>query len=129
MTSLKRLHWPLVLGLGAFALIRPLSRIISGDQESPVLAIALTVVVSAVWILVVGLGRVAQPVLTVVMAGVAYGVFSIALSGILSPILTGELQGPLAMPVAIIPLLLFNAAWGAIAGALALLLQRVRARR
>jgi hypothetical protein len=85
--------------------------------------------VTAVWVLVVGLGRVAQPVLTLVGAGLAYGVFAIALSGILSPILSGELQGPLAMPIAIVPMLLVNALWGLVAGGLALLVARVRVTR
>jgi hypothetical protein len=66
-------------------------------------------------------------VLTLVCAGVVYGVLSIVLSGILSPILTGQLQGPLAMPFAIIPVLAVNAVWGLITGVIALLVRRARA--
>src|SRR5690606_3566377 len=101
---------------------------LGGTTESPVLAWGLTIAITVVWVAVVGFGRVARPLLTLVLAGLVYAVLSILASGILSPIMTGELQGPLAMPIAIIPVLLTNALWGLIAGALALLVQRLRAR-
>lgn len=127
-----RLNWGLIAGLGALALIRPLVRIIesqSGLSAGPVLATALTVVVTATWVAIVGFSNEPRPLLTLVLAGLAYAVFSTLASGILSPILTGKLQGPLAMPIAIIPVLLTNALWGLIAGALALAVQKLRARR
>lgn len=115
----KSLRWQLVLGLGSLALIRPLTSIVeyqldvSGPAAVP---ITITLVVTAVWVGVVGLAGTPRPVLTLVAAGLTYAVLSIVLSGNLSPILTGELQGPLAMPLAIIPVLLVNAVWGLIAG-------------
>jgi len=125
----KDLRWPLILALGAVALVRPLLRILE-DQAVvpswPAMPIVMTVAVSAVWILVVGSSTVSRPVLTLVGAGLVYAVFSIVLSGVLSPILTGELEGPLARPIAIIPMLLVNVAWGLITGALALFVQRAR---
>jgi hypothetical protein len=127
--TLKNLHWPLVLGLGALALVRPLIRIVtdpSGTSDAPATAITLTLVISVIWVAAVGLTRVSHPVLTLVCAGVVYGVLSIVLSGILSPILTGQLQGPLAMPFAIIPVLAVNAVWGLITGVIALLVRRAR---
>lgn len=130
--SRLHLNWGLIAGLGALALIRPLIRTVEthlGFTAGPVLAIALTVVVTAAWVAIVGFSREPRPLLTLVLAGIAYAVFSTLLSGILSPILTGELEGPLAMPFAIIPVLLTNAVWGLIAGALALVVQRLRARR
>lgn len=129
---MKSLRWPLVLGLGSLALIRPLASIVeyqldvSGPAAVP---ITITLVVTAVWVGVVGIAGTPRPVLTLVAAGLTYAVLSIVLSGILSPILTGELQGPLAMPLAIIPVLLVNAVWGLTAGGLALLLQRTRGTR
>ncbi len=79
-----------------------------GRPLGPVLA---TLGISLVWIAVVGLFRVPEPVLTLVSAGVVYAVLSIILSAILSPILTGELQGPVATPfgVDVISLLAVNA--------------------
>jgi hypothetical protein len=128
--TLKNLHWPLVLGLGALALVRPLIRIVSdptGTSDAPATAITVSIVISLVWIAVVGWTNVAHPVLTLVCAGLVYGVLSIVISGVLSPILTGRLQGPLAMPFAIIPVLLTNAFWGLVTGLIALLVRRARA--
>jgi hypothetical protein len=127
--SLRNLQWPLVLGLGALALVRPIIRTIqdqAGTASPPVLSIVLTVTITALWVVVVGLSRTSRPIATLVAAGLSYAVLSMLLSGLLSPILTGRLQGPLATPVAIVPVLLTNAAWGAVAGLLALALQRLR---
>lgn len=127
---MKSLQWPLILGLGALALVRPLIRIVQDQlgisSGGPAVPVLTTVGISIVWVLVVGLGRTAQPVLTLLCTGLAYAVFSTILSGILSPILTGELQGPLTNPIAIVTMLLTNAVWGLAAGVLALLLQHLR---
>lgn len=132
MTSLSRLSWPLVIGLGALALIRPLISIIEFQTRldgGPIVPIALTIVISVVWILAVGLTRTPSPVVTLVMAGLVYGVLAIVVSAVLSPLLTGELQGPLTAPIGVVAVLVTNAAWGAAAGAIAWLLQRARSRR
>lgn len=129
MNTIKSLQWPLILGLGALALIRPLVSIVKDQLDvsgPPVVPIVITLVISAVWIAVVGLSKTAHPVLTLLFTGLTYAVLSIILSGILSPILTGELQGPLAMPIAIVPVLLINAIWGLAAGGPALVVQRLR---
>jgi hypothetical protein len=128
--TLKNLHWPLVLGLGALALVRPLVRIVidpTGMADAPAAAITISILISLVWIAVVGWTNVAHPVLTLVCAGVVYGVLSIVLSAVLSPILSGQLKGPLAMPFTIVPVLLTNAFWGLVAGLIALLVRRARA--
>jgi hypothetical protein len=65
-------------------------------------------------------------VLTLVVVGLTYAVLSMLLAAVLSPLLTGEAQGPLANPVAIVPVLLTNAVWGALAGLLALAVRRAR---
>lgn len=120
--------WPLVLGLGALALLRPLARITGAADAlgAPTGPLLLTGLVTLVWIGVVGLGRVPRPVLTLTLAGVAYGVYIVPLSAVLSTVLTGTLQGPLAMPIAIVPILVTNALWGGLAGLLALAVQRLR---
>ena len=124
----RPLNVPLVLGLGAVALARPLARVTGavdalGEPAGPLL---LTVAVPAVWVLVVGLGGVPRPVLTLTLAGVTYAVAVIPLSAVLSSLLDGTLSGPLANPVAVVPLLVTNAAWGAAAGLLALGVQHLR---
>jgi len=127
--TLKNLHWPLVLGLGALALVRPLVRILidpTGMADAPAVAITVSIAISVVWIAVVGWTNVAHPVLTLVCAGLVYGVLSVVLSAVFSPIITGELRGPLAMPFTIVPVLLTNAFWGLVTGLLALLVRRAR---
>jgi len=128
---LRGLNWPLVLGLAALALVRPLFSIVglSDVLGKPGTPLILTAVITLVWVLIVGLSRVREPVTTLVAAGLAYAVAVIVLSAVLSPILTGELQGPLAMPLAIIPLFITNALWGLAAGGLALLVRRMRGSR
>lgn len=94
----------------------------------PLAPLLVTLGISVVWIAAAGLSRVAEPFLTLLFSGLAYGALSIILSALLSPILTGELQGPLATPfgLGVIGLLIVNAIWGAVTGAIALLVRRVR---
>ncbi len=125
--GITTLHWPLILGLGALALVRPVMNIVGLTDQigRPLGPILVTVGISVVWIAAVALTRVARPVLTLVLAGLTYGVLSIVLSGVLSPILTGELQGPLSRPFTIIPVLAVNLLWGAVTGVIATSLQQL----
>ena len=128
-TTTQSVSWPLVLGLGAFALIRPVTRLVATQLavDLPTLVpLALTVVITTVWVAVVGLGRTSSPVLTLLFSGLTYALLSLVVSGVVSPILDGELRGPLASPAAIIPFLALNAGWGLLAGFLALGVQRAR---
>lgn len=123
------LNWPMILGLGALALVRPLVSIVEsvlGVSDPPAVPIVITLVLSAIWIAVVGLSRTARPVLTLVLTGLTYAALALILSAILSPVLTGSLQGPLANPIALIPYLITNVIWGLGTGGLALVLQRAR---
>ncbi|MEV5763436.1 hypothetical protein AB0L34_02500 [Micromonospora sp. NPDC052213] len=125
---LRRLNWPLVIGLAALALVRPLFSIVglSDVLGKPATPLILTIAITSAWVLIVGLSRVREPLLTLVAAGLTYAAAAILLSAVLSPILTGELQGPLAMPFAVIPLFVTNMMWGLIAGGLAVLVRRLR---
>lgn len=127
-TTLKNLHWPLIIGLGAFALIRPLTNITGLDDVigQPGTVLLTTGAITLVWVLAVGLSRVSQPVITLVAAALVYALSAALLSAIVSPVLDGELDGPFARPWVFIPLLATNVIWGAVAGLLALLLQQVR---
>ncbi|MFG3712857.1 hypothetical protein ACIBTZ_01985 [Micromonospora sp. NPDC049460] len=124
----RRLNWPLVFGLAALALVRPLFSIVglSDVLGKPATPLILTIAITSAWVLIVGLSRVREPLLTLVAAGLTYAAAAILLSAVLSPILTGELQGPLAMPFAVIPLFVTNMLWGLIAGGLAVLVRRLR---
>jgi hypothetical protein len=122
------LQWPLILGLGALGLIHPLTHLTGVAEALGVQAVApvLILTIALAWILIVGLGNVGRPVLTLVLAGVTYAVYLVVISVILSPILTGELQGPLAMPFVLLPLVLTNAFYGLVAGLLAWGVQGLR---
>ncbi|APX34068.1 hypothetical protein BH708_16675 [Brachybacterium sp. P6-10-X1] len=123
------LRWPLIIGLGLAGLVRPVTTIVldlAGLDLGAAVPLGWTLIISLLWIGAVGLTRTPRPILTLTLAGVVYAVGAILLSGILSPLLLGHLAGPLANPLAIVPMLVTNVAWGALAGALALLLQRVR---
>ena len=123
--------YPLAIGLGVIALVRPVVRIVedrAGIENQPLVPIGITIAITVVWVLVVGLNRVVDPIGTLAAAGLAYGVLSIILSGILSPILLGHLDGPLAHPIGIIPALVVSLVWGLVAGVLALGLRRVTGR-
>ncbi len=116
--AVRSLSWPLVLCLGALALVRPLMNVTGladaiGRPAAPLLA---TLVLSVVWVVAIVVARPPAPLATGIAVGLAYGVLAIVLSAVLSPILTGELQGPVANPFAIVPMLLTNAVWGALAG-------------
>jgi hypothetical protein len=131
MNKLDQLHWPLIIGMGALALIRPLMNI-TGLMEGlgrPFGPILLTVLISLAWLAIVVFLRVRQPLLTLIFTGVTYGVFAFVLGAILSPILIGELFGPLAnpfiFPFALVSVLVTNAIWGAVIGLFAWGIQRL----
>lgn len=130
-TQLQRLNLPLVIGLAAAALIRPLFSItgLSDSLGRPATPLILTAAISLVWIGVGALSRVREPLLTLTAVSLAYALGTIVLSGVLSPLLDGELEGPLAHPQAIIPVFAVNAAWGALCGVCALGMRRLRGRR
>jgi hypothetical protein len=127
---LTTISWPLAAGLALLALVRPAFSISGADEllGRPLTPILLTVLISLVWILAAGLGRIRSPFLTLLAAGALYAVASTALSAIASPLLTGELQGPLVNPFALVSVLVVNLLWGAATGGLAWLLDRTRRR-
>ena len=120
--------WQLAAGLGAIALLRPLARMTGIDGAVPSGPWLLMLLISMVWIGVVGFGRVARPVLTLTLAGLAYGLYIIPLSAVVSTVLTGTVQGPLVMPIAVAPILIMNGLWGFLAGLAAAAVQRLRRR-
>lgn len=128
MNELKRLHWPLIVGMGALALVRPFLNIVGLMEQmgGAIGVVVVTLLISLVWVLIVVGANIRQPLLTLVFAGMTYGVFAILLSAILSPLLTGQLQGPIMNPFAIISVLVTNAIWGAALGLITLIIQRMR---
>jgi hypothetical protein len=125
---LTTIAWPYAIGLGLFALVRPIASISGLDDLAvrPLLPIVLTLAISLIWILAVGLSRVRRPFLTLVAAGATYALAATVMSVPLSLAITGELQGPLTNPFAVVSVLITNLIWGAAAGGIALLVQRMR---
>lgn len=125
----RSLNWLLILGLGLTALVRPLTNTVLdqlGIDPGPLVPLGWTALISLLWIAAVGLTRTASPVLTLVLVGLVYGLSAIMLSGILSTLLLGQLHGPLTTPIGLVAVLITNALWGLVTGAIALALQRAR---
>lgn len=102
-------------------MIRPIMKMtglmdLIGQQFGSIL---MTVLISLAWLIIVIMKKVTDPVRTLVLAGVAYALFAIIVSGVMSPILTGHLQGPLTNPFAFVSVFITNAIWGLIVGAIA----------
>jgi hypothetical protein len=130
MNRFQQLHWPLIIGMGALALIRPFLNIIGvmdllGRPFGP---LAVTALISVAWLVIVVAARVREPIWTLTFTGIVYGIFAFVLGSILSPILTGELSGPIAnpfiLPFAITGILVTNALWGFVIGLIAWTVQK-----
>lgn len=116
------IHWPLVIGLGSLALLWPLTsalglhELLGGGAR----AALLLAVIAAVWIGVVGLGRVARPVMTLTLAGVVAGAL-VALTALV----LGDASGVRAVLVTI-----WSVTWqvlmGVVTGVIAHGIQQVR---
>jgi hypothetical protein len=125
MNKLNQLHWPLIMGLGALGLIRPLMNV-TGLMEAlgrPFGPILITVLISLAWLAIVVLVRIRDVLLTLICTGLTSGVFAILVSAIVSPIVMGQLSGPISNPVAIVAVLFSDAIWGALVGLCALAIQ------
>jgi len=120
--------WAVVAGLSALALLWPLTGLTGVLGTGAPRALTIIGITAVVWIGVVGLGRVPRPVLTLTLTGVAYGLVAVAL-GQLVPVL-GGFGGPGGSDVepawTIVPALLIDAFWGALAGLAAAGVQRLR---
>jgi hypothetical protein len=126
MNNPKQLHWPLIIGMGALALIRPFMNITGLMEElgRPFGPLFITLLISIAWLAIVLFAKVREPILTLIFTGVTYGVFTILISAILSPILDGRLSGPITNPFAFVSVLITNAIWGMTIGLIAWGIQR-----
>lgn len=116
--------WAVIAGLAAMALLWPLSGLTGLFGTGAPRALTIVGITAVVWIAVVGLGRVPRPVLTLTLTGVAYGLVTVLL-GLFVPAL-GGFGGPSGAAWTMIPELIMNALWGALAGLAAAGVQRLR---
>jgi len=119
----------LALVLGFLGLARPVLSIVgaydSGPLAKPVGPILLTVLISIGWIVAAVLRRVPNPILTLAAAGAAYAIFAVLLNWSLQLFLASAETIPLPGYPA---MLIFNALQGALLGAVAWAILRLRSR-
>lgn len=103
------------------ALLWPLTALTGVGSGAP-RALTIVGITAAVWIGVVGFGRVSRPVLTLTLTGLAFGV----LTFLLSLLFSGVGGGPGGASWTALPALAMDAFWGFLAGLVALGVQRAR---
>ncbi|MEL7978166.1 hypothetical protein AAG589_20030 [Isoptericola sp. F-RaC21] len=122
------LSWPLVAGLASMALLWPLTGLTGIGGTGAPRALGIVALTAVVWIGVVGLGRVPRPVLTLTMTGLASGVVTLLVSTLVGGVGLGGVGpgGDGAAAWTAIPALAMDAGWGALAGVVALGVQKGR---
>lgn len=113
------LPWPLIVGLAALALLWPLAELIGIGQGAP-RALTIIAVIAVTWISVVGFGGVPRPVLVLALTGLGHGIISMVAAAVFGG---GQPVWTIFIALAI------DAFWGAIAGLIALAIQKMRANR
>jgi hypothetical protein len=103
------------------ALLWPLTALTGIGTGAP-RALGIVAITAVVWIGVVGFGRVPRPVATLTLTGLAFGIVAMAVS---------MLFGGVGMPGAgaawtAVPALAMDTVWGALAGLVALAIQKAR---
>lgn len=132
MERIKQLHWPLIVGMGAFTFVHPLMNL-TGMMDSigrPIGPLSVMVLISGAWLALVLMTRVRQPVLTLTFTGIVSGIFAIGSGALLAPLLTGAPFAPLAnpwlLPFALSSILITNTLWGLAVGLVAWAIQHGR---
>jgi hypothetical protein len=136
MNLLANLRWGLIAFLGAVALVRPLLSI-AGAYDflgGATGRVVVTVLIAAIWIGVVLIWRVPNPLLTLAAVGAAYGVFAIFLQQIMWNVVLGEVpaEAPDTAPILVISwvaVLVVNTVYGAFLGLVATVVDRLLPRR
>ncbi|CAM3800897.1 hypothetical protein ISCU110981_17235 [Isoptericola cucumis] len=105
------------------ALLWPLTALTGIGGTGAPRAFTIVAVTAVVWIGVVGLGRVPRPVATLTLAGLGFGVVALAVSMLVGGVGIG---GGGAAAWTAVPALAMDAGWGALAGVVALGVQRAR---
>ncbi|MFC0680086.1 hypothetical protein ACFFGH_19805 [Lysobacter korlensis] len=121
----RRLNWPATVGFGTLALLWPIVALTGlADALGPLASLVLVLTaIGLAWILGVGFGNVPRPVLTLTLAGGIAGSLLVISSQALGE--WPEVSGGLMIAGAALEIGR-SAALGALAGVLAMLLQRAR---
>ena len=136
MNQLANLRWGLIAVLGALALVRPLLSIVGAYDFLGGAAgrVVVTILIAAVWIGAVVILRVPRPLLTLVAAGAAYGLFTIFVQQVMWNLVLGEVPAgaPDSTPrqvVSWIAILVTNTIYDAVLGLVATVFGRLLPRR
>lgn len=125
---MRELRWPLIALLALSGLIRPVLSIAGVYDElgafgHPWAPLLVTLLLAVGWVAVAVLARIHQPVLTLTVAGLGYGLAAIALNLLLHLFLASAEEIP---PPGYVAIPAWNALLGAVLGAVAHGLQRLR---
>ncbi|MFE5342274.1 hypothetical protein ACFQ80_18765 [Isoptericola sp. NPDC056578] len=119
------ISWPLVAGLASMALLWPLTGLTGLGGTGAPRALGIVALTAVVWIGVVGFGRVPRPVATLTLTGLAFGVVALLVSTLFGGMSVGF--GDDGAPAwTALPALAMDAGWGALAGVVALGVQKAR---
>jgi hypothetical protein len=120
-------EWGLIFALAVSGLVRPLLSILGvyGSSEGSWGPILVTIFIAAIWVGVVVIGRVPNPLVTLTVVGGVYGVLAILLQQTMWHLfLEGPPEGaPSSVPIIVIgwvSIIATNMVWGAILGVVAL---------
>lgn len=116
--TFSNLDWPLVLSLGAVALVRPLLSILGISTGRPWVSVLVTLAITALWIASAVRWRVQNPLVTLALVGGTYGVLAI----VINVAIQGDFSKLPAVALVAIPVT--NVIWGGIAGAIAAAIRR-----
>lgn len=126
MDSFANLRWGLIAALGAIALVRPLLSMAGAYDSLGGAAgrVMVTVLIAAVWVGVVVVRRVPNPLTTLAASGLAYGVFAILLQQVMWNLVLGEVppEAPDSAPILVVSwvaILVTNTIYGAFLGLVA----------
>jgi hypothetical protein len=125
--QVMNLRWDLIFPLAVLGLVRPLLSILGvyGSFERPWGPILVTVSIAAIWLSVVVIGRVPNPLVTLAVVGGVYGILAILLQQTMWNLyLEDPPEGtPSSAPIIVIgwvSIIATKVIWGAILGVVAL---------
>jgi len=122
----RRVGLALVLALLPLTLALPRTLGESGGRTDGTARLVLAVVVTALWVYVVGgRGREERPVATLVLTGMFAGCYTFLVAAVAALTSAGA-AGIVALPFLLLAMLAAGALWGVAAGGLALAVQKVR---
>lgn len=127
----NQLPWPLILSLGALALVRPIIKVF-GDvfdyDVSAAVTVIITAVIAVLWIGAVVRLKVKRPVIVLALSGTTYAVLSIAMAVIIQLVAPDlgdkEAKIPVLLTAGLVATTVFNFVYGAFLGFMASIIQK-----